>query len=256
MQLRKEQLYRIVLEEYLKEENITEIQPHVLDLLRKIKGEPEYDPRDDPGSGLHDPIEPNTPSDTQTMDRPARTAPDPEETFSFEEPADSPHLSADELAATIGELIYGRDPEEVAEIFQMAFEQLPGVELTSPGEEDAPPTEYGGEEFDLRDAQGRLIGPRESLQLEELIRLIEAEMTGEEYAAERSAEAGEPPSDPVTIAREVYEAGFRVEEGGNVPEDTAAKIMDVMADHSVSGGTDEVFVDVVQELEELQHEYT
>ena len=80
-------------------------------------------------------------------------------------------ISPDALAATIGELIHGRDPEEVAEIFQMAFEKLPGVELSRPGDADYPgemapqPSEYGGEEFDIRDRQGRRVGIKELVQI-------------------------------------------------------------------------------------------
>ena len=67
----------------------------------------------------------------------------------------------------IYELVAEMDPEDVAEIFQIVFEKLPGVEMSA-AEEPSPPSEYGGEEFDLRKKQDRQIG----FKLEELKDLI------------------------------------------------------------------------------------
>ena len=53
MNLSQSQLYRIILEEYLQEENIDlseAPEEEIKKLLRRIKGDPEYDPKADPGS--------------------------------------------------------------------------------------------------------------------------------------------------------------------------------------------------------------
>jgi len=134
MNISRSNLYRIVLEEYAREEGLSEDK--VDDLIAHIKGGPKPDWIDDDKREIPDPPEVPAPesSETYPMEIPGRQA-----------------MSADELAITIGELVHGRDPEEVSEIFQMAFEKLPGVELSKPGDEDYP----GEETLYTPGAEGR-----------------------------------------------------------------------------------------------------
>jgi len=150
MNISRNDLYRIVLEEYARGEGLAEHK--VDDLIAHIKGGPKPDWMN--GGKREAPPPPEVPE------------PEPEasETYPMEKPP-GPEMSHDELAATIGELIHGKDPEEVSEIFQLAFEKLPGVELSSPGDPDYP----GEETLYTPGAEGR---PVAGFQLEELLTLI------------------------------------------------------------------------------------
>jgi hypothetical protein len=164
MNIARSDLYRIILEEYLLDEGRGDDAAE--DLLKKILGDRYQTPeeRDPVRYAKHD-------GATAPMEKPhaqpeIEVVPAPDETYALEEPASArATLSTDELAATIGELIHGRDPEEVSEIFQLAFEKLPGVELSSPGDEDYP----GEETLYSPGAEGR---PVAGFQLEELLSLI------------------------------------------------------------------------------------
>jgi len=146
MNITRHDLYRIVLEEYLKEEGITEAS-RALDLLRKMKGDPDYDPRKDPGAHSYDPA---FKGDDETV---ADEPPPADETYPMEKPLRG-KMSQDELVLTIGELVHGKDPEEVSEIFELVFEKLPGVEIGGPEEEEPPPTVKGFfPEFKLNNLQ-------------------------------------------------------------------------------------------------------
>ena len=149
MDISRNDLYRIILEEYLKEEGLTEAKG-ALDLLRKMKGDPDYDPRRDPGAHSYDPAFKGD-DETYPMEKPLRG-----------------EMNQEELVATIGELIQGKGPEEVSEIFELVFEKLPGVEIGEPEEEDP-------ENLYTPGAEGR---PVAGFQLEELISLIK-EVLGE-----------------------------------------------------------------------------
>ena len=152
MNISRSDLYRIVLEEYVREEGIDEAK--VDDLIAHIKGGPKPDwMGDDPRETPPPPEVPGTEADPEGSD-----------IFPMEKPP-RPEMSHDELAATIGELIHGKDPEEVSEIFQLAFEKLPGVELSSPGDPDYP----GEETLYTPGAEGR---PAAGFRLEELMSLI------------------------------------------------------------------------------------
>jgi hypothetical protein len=145
MKMTRENLYRIILEEYLAEEGITVEgrDEDVEDLLRRIQGDKYRPPEErDPARYANNdgetwPMEkPHDPGpsirakarqsaiDQRAKDIASRVAPAP--------------AAPDVLADTIGELVQGMDPEEVAEIFQAVFEKIPGVELSSPGDEDYP----------------------------------------------------------------------------------------------------------------------
>ena len=206
MDISRNDLYRIIIEEYLKEENITESKA-ALDLLRKMKGDPDYDPRTDPGAHTYDPdfeagdetvADERPPADeTYPMEKPLTPEEEDEdltgvvdsgETYPLdpdETPArPRPEMNTDALAATIGELIHGKDPEEVSEIFELVFEKLPGVEIGAPEEEEPESLYVGG-------AEGRpeMYGlHRKRPPLEELMDLIR-EVLAERYAP--STEANE-----------------------------------------------------------------
>jgi hypothetical protein len=150
MDISRNDLYRIILEEYLKEEGVTESKS-ALDLLRKMKGDPDYDPRKDPGAYSYDPGFEGDADETYPMEKPLRG-----------------EMSQDELVTTIGELVQGKSPEEVSGIFELVFEKLPGVEIGDPEEEEPEGLYTPG-------AEGR---PVAGFQLEELMSLIK-EVLGE-----------------------------------------------------------------------------
>ena len=99
-----------------------------------------------------------TSSETYPMDIPSDDAPE-SEYQGFQN--DSGLDIEDQLAA----LIQGMDPESVAELFQTVFEKIPGVELSSPEDEDYPDEET----LYSPGAEGR---PVAGFQLEELMELI------------------------------------------------------------------------------------
>jgi|10_taG_2_1085330.scaffolds.fasta_scaffold06335_10 hypothetical protein len=165
MKVSRHELYRIIVEEYARDTGIDESQ--VDDLIAHIKGGPKPDWMDDDEQDVPDPPEvPPAPdqsdvtsSETYPMDIPSDDA---QETEYRGFQADSGAPVEDQLLA----LIQGMDPEAVAELFQTVFEKLPGVELSSPGDEDYP----GEETLYSPGAEGR---PTAGFKLEELMSLIE-----------------------------------------------------------------------------------
>jgi hypothetical protein len=183
MQVSRDDLYRIILEEYLFAEGRTGDEAAEA-LLKRIMGDKYRPPeeRDPTRYAKHY-------GDTEPMEKP--TAPEEEEedltgvvdageTYPIDPEGDETpfrarqSMSPDSLADAIGELIHGRDPEEVSKIFQLAFEKLPGVELSSPGDEDYPDEET----LYAPGAEGR---PIAGFQLEELMELIREMMEEGHY---------------------------------------------------------------------------
>ena len=107
MRISQAQLQRIIAEEYAKEEGIDEGK--VEDLLAAIKGGPKPDWYDDKKETPPPPV-PRRPA--------AETMPIPKEEMSVKEVVDSIHG-----------MVVNMEPEDVAEIFQIVFEKLPGVEM-------------------------------------------------------------------------------------------------------------------------------
>lgn len=148
MNLSRSDLYRIVLEEYAREEGIELSEDKADELLAYIKGGPKPDWMGDD-----------------------REVPDPPEVGASEEQDDSStyvmeippgaDMSDEDIVASISQMIQGRDPEHVSELFQAVFAQIPGVEM-GPPEED-PETLY------TPGAEGR---PEMGFRLEELTELI------------------------------------------------------------------------------------
>ena len=165
MNLSRTDLYRIILEEYLISEGYWNHPGNdaAEELLKKIMGDKYRPPeeRHPEKRGAND-------GETAPMEKPH--APDDDLTGVVDTGETYP-MDPDSLADAIGELIHGRDPEEVAEIFQMAFEKLPGIELSKPGDEDYP----GEETLYSPGAEGRPVAGFQLQELMELIREVMAE---------------------------------------------------------------------------------
>jgi hypothetical protein len=133
MKTSKELIYRIIVEEYLKEEGLQISESKVDDLIAHIKGGPRPDWMGDDERKIPPPPDVPKPEekddgDTYPMDIPHDNAPESEYS-GFQN--DSGHGIEDQLAA----LIQGMPPEEVADLFQAVFEKIPGVEL-APAEDE------------------------------------------------------------------------------------------------------------------------
>ena len=166
MKISREKLYQIILEEYAIEEGILDeaLSPEkTAELIAWIKGKgprPDWATDDSGTSGagkaVQSPANPDVDRAADTMPLPPRSAQD-----------DDPAASSAEVhpikAAVDGiyELVADMDPEDVAEIFQIVFEKLPGVEMQDA--EPEPETLYSP------GAEGR---PQAGFRLEELKDLI------------------------------------------------------------------------------------
>lgn len=156
MNISRSQLYRIIIEEYAKEEGLQEaLSPEkVAELLAWIKGEgprPEWATDDYGSSGLGKAVQSSTDS---SVDRAADTMPFPADSAPEPEPAGS-------IEDQIASLVQGMDPEAVSDLFQSVFAKIPGIEM-GPAEEE-PETLYSP------GAEGR---PQVGFKLEELMNLI------------------------------------------------------------------------------------
>jgi hypothetical protein len=148
MNVSRADLYRLIIEEYSREEGFELSEDRVDDLIAAIKSgkmpkDLEYDrtvpdPPEVPGGELE------SASDTYPMEVPH-----------------SADMSDEDIIASISQMIQGRDPESVSELFQAVFAQIPGVEMGD-AEED-PETLYSP------GAGGR---PVAGFQLQELMELI------------------------------------------------------------------------------------
>ena len=227
MNVSRSDLYRIVLEEYLLEEGAGDDAAE--ELLKKILGDKYRPPeeRDPTRYAKHY-------GDTEPMEKPAAPEEEDEdltgvvdagETYPIDPEGDETpfrarqSMSPDSLADAIGELIHGRDPEEVAGIFQIAFERLPGVELSSPGDEDYP----GEETLYSPGAEGR---PVAGFQLEELMQLIKEVMNENEWY---DITAGETAPSHSTAAIEPQELIQRIEKAYHELQDAFDELPDEVA---------------------------
>ena len=148
MNVSRDDLYRLIVEEYSKEEGFELSEDRVDDLIAAIKSgkmpkDLEYDrtvpdPPEVPGGELE------SASDTYPMEVPH-----------------SADMSDEDIIASISQMIQGRDPESVSELFQAVFAQIPGVEMGDAEEE--PESLYSP------GAEGR---PVAGFQLQELMELI------------------------------------------------------------------------------------
>ena len=123
MKITQQQLHKIILEEYLKEEGLDESQA-AEDLLRQLIGDEEYERRrtlDNPDSRG---------GDTAPMEKPNKAA----DTMPFGADPE-PEVGPESLEDQIADMVKGMPPEEVSDLFQAVFAKIPGVEIGSPEEE-------------------------------------------------------------------------------------------------------------------------
>ena len=138
MNISRSDLYRIILEEYLISEGYWEHpgDDAAEELLKKILGD-KYKSPEERGNTRHI----TKGGDTAPMPRPhskssaPETMPiprddDPESEYSgFQNRSGPSDMSDEDIVASISDMIQGRDPEHVSELFQAVFAQIPGVEL-------------------------------------------------------------------------------------------------------------------------------
>ena len=149
MKITTNQLRKIIIEEYIKEEGLDESQA-AEDLLRQILGDEEYQRRRAAEN-------PNTRGgDTAPMEKPNKAEP----TMALD--TDS---SERDVAGQIASLVQGMDPDDVAQLFQVVFNNLDGVEMQ---DEEPPQTLY------TPGAEGR---PQMGFRLEDLKRMIREMLT-------------------------------------------------------------------------------
>lgn len=191
MNIGADRLKQIIVEEYLREEGIIdealskEKSDQVLAWLRGEGPRPDW-LTDDYGTAAAAKRRKNqaVQAPVDDIDRAADTMPLPPRLTQDEEDEDEPEIAEPDdpnpIKTTIDgitDLVSGMDPEDVKDIFQIVFQNLPGVELLSPGDEgypeDKPPTEY------VRGAMGR---PKIStFGLDELKQLIVKVLTEGHY---------------------------------------------------------------------------
>tara|TARA_R100001509_G_C4807199_1_gene195168 strand:+ start:43 stop:522 length:480 start_codon:yes stop_codon:yes gene_type:complete len=131
MKISESQLHQIILEEYIKEENLNEAdQEEIEKLLRQIQGDKYRSPEE------RDPARYKTnDGNTAPMDSPMKS-----------EPSDAAAQDMS-LQSQISQMVSGMSPDEVAELFQSVFSSLPGVEMQ---DDEQPPSLYGDPEADGR----------------------------------------------------------------------------------------------------------
>lgn len=135
MKITENELYTIILQEYIKEEGLDEaLSPEkVAELLAWIRGEaprPEWATDDYGSSGAGKAMQ--APMDVD-VDRSADTMP-----FGAEP---EPEVGPESLEDQIADMIKGMPPEQVSDLFQAVFAKIPGVEMGEP-EEEPPETLY------------------------------------------------------------------------------------------------------------------
>ena len=149
MKINQENLRRIIVEEYIKEEGLEEAdQEEIEKLLRQIRGNKYLPPEERDGRRYK-----TNDGETISMDMPHKQ----------ESPVEN---AVDSIHAMVADM----NPEDVAQIFQIVFDRLPGVEIQDP--EPEPDTLY------KPGAEGR---PTAGFRLEELKTLIR-KVLEEEYS--------------------------------------------------------------------------
>ncbi len=153
MKITQSQLHQIILEEYIKEENLTEAdQEEIEKLLKQIQGDKYRSPeeRDPKRFKTND-------GETAAMDAPHKSM--------------TPDTGVQDVdvQSQIAQLVGGMDPDDVAALFQSVFSGLPGVEMQDDG--PGPPSLYGDPADDGRSPI--TLGPvREGFELSTLKTMI------------------------------------------------------------------------------------
>jgi len=252
MKLTRDNLYRIVLEEYLKDGGLQISESKVDDLIAHIKGGPRPDWMNDDERKI--PTPPDVPkpeerndSDTYPMDIPHDDAPESE--YSGFQNDSGPDLK-DQLAA----LIQGMPPEEVADLFQAVFEKIPGVEMSDAEEDAAAPTLYTRG----ADGQAQVKGFFPEFKINDLQDLIR-EVLQEGFFHDLSNEYGEG-FVPLRreIAQKVWAAGGRANEAkmSATPEKANQMLWKLIEDEGIGDieMMKEIHYDVIEELLDMQSE--
>tara|TARA_R110001583_G_scaffold20727_3_gene79339 strand:+ start:222 stop:959 length:738 start_codon:yes stop_codon:yes gene_type:complete len=219
MRITTPQLKRIIFEEYLKEEGITLDEDKSQELLDYIKGKgpkPDwYDREESP---------PPSPPDVP--------APDSNETYPMDIPSDDATEreykgfqkdSGPDVESQLAALIQGMEPETVAKLFQSVFEKIPGVELSSPGDEDYP-EEVPGTEY-VPGAMGR---PVAGFQLENLTELIREALSETKWFDIASGETA-PPHSTGAAERQEQELVPRIQKAYHDLQDVFEELPDEIA---------------------------
>ena len=173
MKITEDQLKRIIIEEYIKEENLDEYSDEAEKLIKKMVGDKEYARRQalkNQGSrgGDTKPMKkPNKASDTMPFgpsDIPSDDAPE-RYVSGFQDRAgpDDDVVMSGNIEDAIYDMVKGADAGEVAEIFNAVFSRF-----EPEAAEEIMTSLYGGKEMDARQQQGRQVG----FKLEELKLLI------------------------------------------------------------------------------------
>lgn len=153
MQITQQQLNKIILEEYMKEEGLDEaLSPEkTAELLAWIKGEgprPEWATDDYGSSGIgkamQAPMDADVDRAADTMALPTGDLPqyddeDIDDGGAYDPEAEAPPAPNDPAAIEdqIAALVQGMPPEEVSDLFQAVFSKIPGVEIGPPEEEES-----------------------------------------------------------------------------------------------------------------------
>lgn len=145
MKITEDQLRRIIVEEYIKEENLDEYSEEAEKLIKKMVGDKEYARR----RALENP-KTSEPSDTAPMEKPHSDS-------------DDGVVMSGNIEDAIYDMVKGADAGEVAEIFNAVFSRF-----EPEAAEEIMTSLYGGKEMDARQQQGRQVG----FKLEELKFLI------------------------------------------------------------------------------------
>jgi len=151
MNITAARLKQIIVEEYIKEELLTDSQA-AEDLLKQILGDEEYERRQalkNRGSRG---------GDTAPMEKPHQAA----STMAIDTGEVPQSSGTESLEDEISSMIKGMPPEDVQDLFQAVFAKIPGVQMGA-DEEEPPESLYSP------GAEGR---PQVGFKLEELQELI------------------------------------------------------------------------------------
>jgi hypothetical protein len=238
MNVSRADLYRLIIEEYAKEEGIEISEDKADDLLDYIRGGERPQWMDD--SEKEVPAPPEVPP-----------APEKEDSDTFVmDTLPGADMSDEDIVSTISQMIQGRDPEHVSELFQAVFAQIPGVEMGDAEEE--PESLYSP------GAEGR---PVAGFQLEELMELIR-EVLEEGHYHDMTDELDYP--DPVDeIVQKAWDAGIRFPEPltdrSKLKNEDKEKLYELM--HEAAGGMSmgrdaslRYMEDIIEELWKKQDE--
>ncbi len=149
MNITEQELYKIILEEYVIEEELDEaLSPErAAEIIAWIKGKaprPDWATKNLGSSGIgksvQSPIDPNVDRSAETMPFPAGDMPQYDDEYdeegAYDPEAEAPPTAGGAIEDQIAALVQGRSPEEISDLFQAVFSKIPGVEIGSPEDEE------------------------------------------------------------------------------------------------------------------------